>query len=80
MWHLFSPVSVRFFFDVQRVSGVLSNSVTATLYKSVTAKHLKAGSLYSPLLWLKKIQREQKKFSDSRMSHLAVIRNEYLVV
>ena len=37
------------------VSGLIINSLTMTLYKSVTAKHLKAGSLYSPLLWLKKI-------------------------
>ena len=55
-----SSVLVRFFFDVQCVSGFISNSVTATLYKSVTAKHLKAGSLYGPLLRLKKYSENRK--------------------
>ena len=55
---LASPCKI--FSGVQCVSGVLRNSVTVTLYESVTAKHLKAGSLYSPLLWLIKYSENRK--------------------
>ena len=57
---LASPCKI--FSGVQCVSGVLRNSVTVTLYESVTAKHLKACSLKS-LALLKNITVRRQKIS-----------------